>query len=325
MQIVDIFSGVGGFSLAGKWMGWKTVQFCEIGEFCQTALKYYFPDVPIHSDIKTLTGEKIINNGRYKKGYPTIIVGGPPCQPWSIAGKRKGSEDDRNLWYEAIRLVKELKPDFVLFENVSGIISSNGGLVFEQVHTDLEDEGYEVQAFVLPAAGVEAPHQRDRVWFIAYNNYRDGEKVGFRPGREEHVDSTERKEFPSDTESIRREWHGHPWRRRKRFSNNDKRTSRDRNAAYAKAIRMEGYGAIGQQEPGASIKNGISGRNHARTDWSKWPTQSPLCSRNDDIFTRLVGITFSKHRNESIKAYGNAVAPELVYEIFKVIDKMNNL
>jgi len=145
MQIIDLFSGIGGFSLAGRWVGWHTIQFCEIDKFGQRVLGYHFPNIPIHPDVKTLTGEQIINNGLYDPRETTIIVGGFPCQPFSAAGKRRGTEDDRHLWPECIRLVREVKPDFCVFENVFGIVSWDGGLVFEQVQADLEAEGYEVQ------------------------------------------------------------------------------------------------------------------------------------------------------------------------------------
>jgi DNA (cytosine-5)-methyltransferase 1 len=166
-QIVDLFSGIGGFSLAGNWMNWETIMFCEINEFCQKILKYHFPNTPVYNDIKKLDYEEI--KKRIDPNRPTIVVGGFPCQPYSVAGKRLGNEDDRHLWPYCIETVRKLKPEWCVFENVLGLVNWDGGLVFEQVQTDLETEGYEVQSYVLPACGVDAPHKRDRVWFVAYS------------------------------------------------------------------------------------------------------------------------------------------------------------
>lgn len=185
MQQIDLFSGLGGFSLAGEWCGWETVQFCEIDKFCQQVLKYWWPNVPIHSDIKTLNPKNIL----YDKSDKTIITGGFPCQPYSVAGERKGTEDDRHLWPEMLRVIRIFHPDWVVAENVPGIINWNRGLVFEQVQTDLEKEGYEVFSFVLPACGVNAPHRRDRVWFVAHSK-------GDRRSRSQETDG--REEYKSD-------------------------------------------------------------------------------------------------------------------------------
>jgi len=170
---IDLFSGLGGFSLPARWMGWYTAIMCEIDPACQIVLKHHFPEAYIHGDIHTLTWE-IINEEiekRYGPGWRNstrlICQGGFPCQPWSAAGKRLGKEDSRHLWPEMLRVIQECRPDAIVGENVSGIVSWDGGLVFEEVQTDLEAEGYEVQAVVVPACSVGAPHRRDRVWFVA--------------------------------------------------------------------------------------------------------------------------------------------------------------
>lgn len=185
MQIIDTFSGIGGFSIAGDNVGWKTILFCEINPFCQGVLKNRWPNVPLHDNIKTLTFEIIKNSPLYDPNETTIFVGGVPCQPWSLAGKRRGVEDDRNLWPESIKLISEIKPGWVVLENVPGFINWSGGLVFEQVQADLEAEGYEVQPYVLPAASVGAPHRRDRVWFVAHanRNVRSGGENGEYPAK----------------------------------------------------------------------------------------------------------------------------------------------
>ena len=173
---VDLFSGMGGFALASHWMGWETAIICEIDDNCKVVLAHHFPGAYIHGDIHTLTG-KLINEEiekRYGPGWRDttrlICQGGFPCQPYSAAGKRLGKEDSRHLWPEMLRVIQECRPDAIVGENVSGIVSWDGGLVFEEVQTDLEAEGYEVQAVVVPACSVGAPHRRDRVWFVAQNS-----------------------------------------------------------------------------------------------------------------------------------------------------------
>jgi DNA (cytosine-5)-methyltransferase 1 len=169
MNLVSFYSGIGGFELAGEWVGWDIISSCEINPFGQKVLKYYWPNAYHHSDVKTIDYEKI--KQKINKRKPTIFVSGFPCQPFSIAGKRKGIEDDRYGWPDCIKAVRELSPDYCVFENVFGIVNWDGGMVFNQVQSDLEAEGYEVQPYVLPACAVNAPHRRDRVWFVAYNEH----------------------------------------------------------------------------------------------------------------------------------------------------------
>lgn len=159
----SLFSGIGGFDLAAEWMGWTNVFHCEFDPFCQNVLKYYYPNSKSYGDIKK-------TDFRAHRGGIDILSGGFPCQPYSIAGKRQGTADERHLWPDMLRAILEIRPMWVVGENVRGIISWNDGLVFEQVQADLEAEGYQVQAYVLPAAGINAPHRRERVWFIAYRD-----------------------------------------------------------------------------------------------------------------------------------------------------------
>ena len=156
--VIDLFSGIGGFALGLESTGYfKTVQFVENETWCQKILNKNFPEVPIHDDVKTF------------KGYGAdVVVGGFPCQPFSVAGKQKAIQDDRHLWPDMFRVIKETKPTWVIGENVRNIISISGGMVFEQVYLDLESEGYEVQSFIIPASAVNAPHQRYRTWIVAH-------------------------------------------------------------------------------------------------------------------------------------------------------------
>jgi DNA (cytosine-5)-methyltransferase 1 len=163
MKHGSLFSGIGGFDLAAHWMGWENAFHCEWMEFPRKVLDYYFPEADSHVDIcKT--------DFRKYEGKVDIITGGFPCQPFSMAGKRKGTEDERYLWDEMLRTICEVKPKYVIAENVFGLTNIEGGLVFEKVWSDLENQGYEVQPFVIPSASKNAPHRRDRIWIIAYRS-----------------------------------------------------------------------------------------------------------------------------------------------------------
>jgi DNA (cytosine-5)-methyltransferase 1 len=168
MKILDLFSGIGGFSLGLERAGMETVAFCEIDPFCREVLKKHWPDIPIYEDVRKLKGGEIAAD---------IICGGYPCQPFSVAGKRKGEEDDRHLWPEVARLLSEVRPRWFIGENVAGHISMG----LDEVLFDLEGQGYDAQTFVIPACAVDAPHRRDRVWIVAWNAHsgrRDKREVG---------------------------------------------------------------------------------------------------------------------------------------------------
>lgn len=159
MNVLDLFSGIGGFSLGLQRAGMKTIAFCEIDKYCQKVLKKNFPDIPIYDDVCKLTGSDIHEP-------VDLICGGFPCQPFSVAGKRLGAADDRHLWPEYLRLIQELRPTWVIGENVAGLI--NMGL--DNVLSDLEGAGYSSRTFVIPAIAVDAKHRRDRLWIVAYSN-----------------------------------------------------------------------------------------------------------------------------------------------------------
>ena len=164
LQHLDLFSGIGGFSLGLEEIGLvETVAFCDFDKYCQQVLKKHWPSVPIFSDIKELTYEKLKANGINKID---IITGGYPCQPFSVAGRKKGEEDPRHVWPEYFRLIKELKPTWVIGENVSGHIK----LGLDTVLENLESEGYSTRTFSISASSVGANHQRERVWIIAHSD-----------------------------------------------------------------------------------------------------------------------------------------------------------
>jgi DNA (cytosine-5)-methyltransferase 1 len=170
-DVLDLFSGIGGFSLGLERAGMRTTAFCEIDPYCQRVLARHWPDVPIHSDIRNLDGSQFA-------GAVDVICGGYPCQPFSEAGKKQGEKDPRHLWPEMHRIIREARPRWVIAENVRGHIS----LGFDTVAAQLENEGFAVWPFVVPACAIGAPHRRDRLWILAHANAGGGSTRG-EPGR----------------------------------------------------------------------------------------------------------------------------------------------
>lgn len=277
----SLFSGIGGFDLAAEWMGWKNVFHCEWNEFGQKVLKYYWPEAESFTDITKSDFTKYANK-------IDILTGGFPCQPYSSAGKRKGKDDERHLWPQMLRAIREISPRFVVGENVRGLTNWNGGMVFEEVCAELEAIGYQVAPIIIPACGVGAPHRRERVWFVAYSNL-----------------------LRSSTNIKRQE--GQQRGKRGEALGKFNGASSEEIVTNAKSLRLQ-----------KSTQNGKLERRRfefssQRNNWNQFPTQSPVCGGNDGLLSGLDGITFPKWRNESIKAYGNAIVPQVAYEIFKAI------
>jgi DNA (cytosine-5)-methyltransferase 1 len=370
----SLFSGIGGFDLASEWMGWKNYLSCEINEFGNKILEYYWADAYHHRDIHTLTYETIDIElsrrfGSDWRNDDIILTGGFPCQPYSMAGKRLGKEDERHLFPEMLRIIREVQPKWIVGENVLGIVNWSGGLVFEEVQADLEAQGYEVQSYVLPAVSVNAPHRRDRVWFVAYSNLRgrcgqkglgeydlrrsEGKKsnnhlvttdTGLEQGNDagtppdtdrngrgcicgqESEQSPQAYTKPCDTcrkgvttntkykglEGQHREWEGCTEHRTDKgifIGTEDKL-----NATNSRSIGL-------RKEINGIGKSRFTNEKGEIGNWQNFPTQSPICGGDDGLPTELDGITFSKWRQQSIMAYGNAVVPQVVYQIFKTIEQ----
>ena len=166
MKILDLFSGIGGFSLGLESTGhFETTAFCEIDKFCKLILNKHWEGKKIYDDVKAISKKQFEEDGIE---LPDIITGGFPCQPFSVAGKQQGTSDSRHLWPEMFRIIKDFTPVWVIAENVKGLTNIQDGMVFETVCSDLEGEGYEVRTFNIPAAGVQAPHRRERIWIVAH-------------------------------------------------------------------------------------------------------------------------------------------------------------
>jgi DNA-cytosine methyltransferase len=185
LKLLDLFSGIGGFSLGLESTGgFETIAFVEKDDFCQKVLKKHWPNTTIEGDIRNVKGDKY---------EADIITGGFPCQPFSVAGKRKGTDDDRYLWDETIRVVRECKPRWFIGENVEGLININNGVVLRQVQTDLEKEGFEVQCLVIPASGVGAWHQRKRIWIMGYSKHNGRSSTKIKGRNDKTNDNSEKR------------------------------------------------------------------------------------------------------------------------------------
>jgi DNA (cytosine-5)-methyltransferase 1 len=351
----SLFSGIGGFDLAAEWMGWENIFHCEWMPFPRQVLHYHFPKSISYEDI-TKTDFTI------HRGSIDILTGGFPCQPYSSAGKRLGKEDERHLWPHMLRAIQEIEPTYVVGENVRGLTNWNGGVVFEEVCVDLEGCGYEVQPILLPACSVGAPHRRDRVWFVAYSKSKrtrqnirglwcESKRCNT---REENAtsstnsDNLRQHECECDNEVNTSEgginalndfdenvgqWivtnSNGEGRRELRYKSEENGTQ------YCNELSTSKY-SISNNECDATNTSGTRGRKNnwfgesgfndqksETNDWHNFPTQPPICGGDDGLPTELDGITFSKWRQESIKGYGNAIVPQVVYEIFKVINQLH--
>ncbi len=213
LKILDLFSGLGGFSLGLERTGhFETVAFCDNDKYSNLLLQKHWKGVKIYNDVKEITKEKLIADGIQ---LPDIITGGFPCQPFSVAGKQAGTDDDRHLWPVMFRIIQELTPRWVIGENVKGLTNIQDGVVFETVCSDLEGAGYEVRAFNIPAAGVGAPHRRERIWIVAHaKRFNESKPIGrsdetSRGIQEEHRQDDSSARESSRTSSIRQSNNGH--------------------------------------------------------------------------------------------------------------------
>ncbi|WP_409557709.1 DNA cytosine methyltransferase [Allomuricauda sp. SCSIO 64092] len=361
MNHFPIFAGINGFGLAADWLGWHQPAHCEIDAFCQKIIQYYWKNSKPYYDI-TKTDFTV------HRGRTGVLSGGFPCQPFSNAGKRYGTDDGRYLWPEMLRAIRESKPFAVVGENVTGLLSMEEREVFARVDSrslvrfenydhyeavyvrqsemlvnriceDLEKEGYQVQPFVIPAAGVGAPHRRDRIWIVAYaNHFRRGDGSGqvqktdgkisqwdhhaqfSDPGSGVAPDTTGKRGWTKTKEGL--EVDGNVLEKTGRYQGTDTIEPYAANVADSKFSELQGsefIGSIGEtgkaQEKGRQLSGSICSK------WENFPTQSPICGGDDGLSRELDGITFSKWRSESIKGFGNAIVPQVAYKIFKAIDE----
>lgn len=338
----SLFSGIGGFDLAAHWMGWENAFHCEINEFCSKVLKYHFPKSKHYADITK-------TDFREWRGKIDVLTGGFPCQPFSLAGKRKGADDNRYLWPEMLRAIQEIRPTWIIGENVAGIISMvqpgkeievehqasifeendkemslDQFFVIETVCQDLESGGYSVQPVLIPACAVGAPHRRDRVWFIAHRS-----DTGIKSLQQKGKNRIYETESFADSNS------NDDWGCRHAETGCQEEKSKSKQEKRQR-IRRESERTCSEKfTPNSNKFNGnlsgfcTSGFSQFQTtgiredNWQNFPTQSPVCSGNDGISSRLDGITFPKWGSESIKSFGNAIVPQVAFEILKIIHELS--
>lgn len=364
MTHASLFSGIGGAELAARWVGWKNVFHCEINPFGRRVIEYHFPESKSYEDVTTTDFSEY-------RGRIDVLTAGLPCQPFSVAGQRKGAEDNRYLWPEVVRVIREVRPTWVVGENVAGILTMvqpgeeiemgvqtnifgeadrkrillRQEYVVETICGDLEREGYSVQPFIIPACAVGAPHRRDRVWFIANRSNRrdiyssEGERASLHERKSIAKSYTNRPSSYTDVDRhSSRESSKENERRREDISS----TTRKGGSGSKRSNGLFGFSQYATNSYNNRLQGNIFSRNNEKERrevkdryvkkssynswlsipadrWKDFPTQSPVCSGDDELSTRLDGITFSKWRQESIKAYGNAWVPAVAYEIFKAI------
>ena len=391
MVHASLFSGIGGPEIAAEMMGWQNAFHCEINAFCRAILDYWFPDSESYEDV-TKTSFK------QWKGRIDVLTGGFPCQPFSYAGKRRGGEDDRYLWPQMCRVIEEIRPSWVVGENVAGITTMvEGGILtkmgsvqslfqedngvyryeleqsftIERISRDFESLGYSVQPLLIPAAAVGAPHRRDRVFILAHDDannadVRTNERQPGKNGETEDGKRLQERNDISEFESASKirskvsrtvadatcrgntaqeedgsidcngdgqvqfaEKRRHPTKRINGLSSIPRNVTDADRKGRKKSVKS------GREkdcaEDATRVYRGIERpcRDGLFTDpgmlpgkrWERFPSVPPVCRGNDGIPIRLddLSISFAKWRTESLKAYGNAIVPQVMYMIFQAI------
>lgn len=308
MKLLDLFAGIGGFSLAAHRMGWETIGFVEWDKYNKKVLAKNFPNTPIHGDITTYHGTL---------HEADIITGGFPCQPFSNAGKREGTNDSRYLWPEMLRVIREVQPTYVIGENVAGIYSMDNGSVFEQVCTDMEDEGYAVQSFRIPACATGAPHRRDRWWFCAVKNSDSSGHGRLQAegsnGKYGNTESAVQIRTTANTQEAKCEQPRRTWTRGEGLANDNLTAADAKQEGLERRLRpgnniSKNQGREAGAHGGARHQHSVPGEG----DW--YEVAARLC-RVDDGLPAWV----DRHRTNRLKSLGNSIQPQVAYQIFKAL------
>ena len=344
LKLLDLFSGIGGFSLGLESTGYfETIAFVEKDKFCQQVLKKNFKDIPIESEVRNVKGERYAAD---------IITGGFPCQPFSVAGKRRGTDDDRYLWDETIRIIRECKARWFIGENVEGIINIQDGMVLRQVQDDLEKEGFQVQCLVIPASSIGAWHQRKRVWILAYSKHNGSHRS---KGNETIESSNQSKEwlFIRDDQDVSNTNTGFSVReneevqaRGNTINDGSKDVPNTNSFGHrgwsSKGCTNERWSFLPREQEGREMGSetsrcdvDVSNTNEQRTQvqikrkhtsikmsgsssqktW--WQTQSSLCRVPNGLSYEL-----DKDRTNRIKSLGNSIVPLIARELGLAIMKV---
>lgn len=344
MNHASLFSGIGGAEVAASMMGWQNLFHCEIQEFPRKVLDYWFPNSESYEDITK-------TDFHQWQGKVDVLTGGFPCQPFSVAGRRKGTDDNRYLWPQMLRAIREIKPTWIVGENVAGIRTmvepgkeikvgrtddlfeenyiyrEESRFTLEKICKELEAAGYSVQPLNIPACSVGAPHRRERIWIVAHRADTGAETMQYERKNRVHASRS-----PSYANSNR----PRKWKNKQKSFSRCCRTSNlgsCRNTrTLADSLRHRSNKVHKDLQPKFSDGKKSYGIGNQWNDtfsifqkedfWKDFPTQSPVCRGNDGIpfdVDRLT-ISFPKWRAESIKAYGNAWVPQVAYKIFRAIE-----
>lgn len=297
MKHGSLFTGIGGFDLAAEWVGWENVFQVEIDEKCQRLLEQNFPNVKRFRNIKDFDGTKF-------RGAIDILSGGPPCQPASQAGKRKGEADDRWLWPETIRVFGDVRPTVGVFENPDDLLTLDNGEPFERICNSLENFGYKVETYGIPAACVGAWHERNRIWIVAYsNNIHDKRKLD--NGRAEREATGNKKAHNREGETLdgQRLW-----------IESGSETSIIPNSYTSGLSQSAQRKFTGIFKENGTPARSMPGGTHAES-WRYWEIEPGVGRMVHGLPNRV----------DRIKGLGNAIVPQVAYQIFKAIEQCENL
>ena len=343
LKMLDLFSGIGGFSYAGEKLvgGYETVAFCEYDKHAQKVLRKHWPDTEIIDDVRELA-----NDAERFRGSVDIICGGYPCQPFSLAGVRRGDKDDRHLWPEMLRIIQAVRPTWVIGENVAGHISMG----LDTVLSDLEAEGYQARCFVIPAVAADARHRRDRCWVIAHagregqpdgsineqrleraimgNTQYDGSsavrdigRVQREPDRktqeiEQSEGSSSGAEAVGNAEDVRRNIRQDTEREGSKDQQDKPKSGirgepirSDKDVPNADSQRLQGVGQKRDDEGSAGLRSG-----EARWQKSFWEPEPAICRVANGVSGRV-------HR---LKQLGNSIVPQVAARILWAIKEAHN-
>lgn len=305
-----LFNGIGGFQLAADWVGWENVAHVEIDEWCNKVVKQHFPKSICYTDIKKF-------DGKIFRGTIDIISGGFPCQPFSVAGKQGGEEDNRYLWPEMLRVISEVRPAFVVGENVFGIVS----ISLDQVLSDLEAIGYTTETFIVPACAVNAPHRRDRVWIIGYTEHAGFDATENGKGSIKRKDKICEPTRPTLSRDATENTNGIRCNSKERKVKSKIRGQRESGSGDDDGISITTHtNSNGQQRQGKlggrlyseqSEERQINRTEHENQFQRSWyEVASEFCRVDDGLPNRV----------DRIKGLGNAIVPQVAFQIFTAID-----
>jgi len=318
---LDLFSGIGGFALAARWNGYRTLGFCDNEPYAQAVLKKHWPEVPCHKDIREVRGELYAG--------VTLLTGGFPCQPFSVAGKQRGKDDNRYLWPEMLRVIQEAKPTWIIGENVAGIVN----LALDQVCVDLEGQGYEVEPIIVPACAVDAPHRRDRVWIVAHSA---GGKRGGLQDKSRTQGAQGGDQLPRDTSGLSGKLCAEDVADTFRLSEGGAHRSKERECIggrqeqdISQRNEVGGNSSDSRENVADSVSERRCGGNSER-EYAEDAGQSSRDSRDNSrgVATWLAEPNVGRvangipNRTHRLKGLGNAIVPQVAAEIIRCINKI---